>query len=184
MTALAEHVSARSELQPASIIAKRRFHLLKRRMKMEMRNTTFRTLLVGDNGSPAAEHAVTVAISLARALHARVIVLGVITPPSAESEAEGYGMENPAKARALLEKKFSALQRTADGEGISLATYIVDGDPEKNIETIADRESVDLIVVGHRDVSRVRRWLEGSTSEDLVKRARTSVLIVRSEKEI
>jgi nucleotide-binding universal stress UspA family protein len=149
-----------------------------------MKNTSFKTILVGDNGTPAAEHAVTVAMSLARALSSRVIVLGVVTPPSAESQAEGYGMDDPAKVQALLQEKFSALKQTAGQEGISLATHIVDGDPEKNIEAIADRESVDLIVVGHRDVSRVRRWLEGSTSEDLVKKARTSVLVVRNDTEV
>lgn len=138
---------------------------------------------MGDNGTPAAEHAVTVAMSMARALNSRVIVLGVVTPPSAESQAEGYGMEDPANVHTRLQEKFSALKQTSDQQGISLATHIVDGDPEKNIETIADRESVDLIVVGHRDVSRVRRWLEGSTSEDLVKKARTSVLIVRNDPE-
>jgi nucleotide-binding universal stress UspA family protein len=146
-----------------------------------MKDSTFKTILVGDNGTPAAEHAVNAAISLARALNSRVIVLGVVTPPSAESQAEGYGIDDPAHARALLQEKFSVLKRTADEEGMSLETHIVDGDPEKNIEAIADRELVDLIVVGHRDVSRVRRWLEGSTSEDLVKKAQISVLVVRHE---
>lgn len=149
-----------------------------------MKNTSFKTILVGDNGTPAAEHAVTVAMSLARALNSRVIVLGVVTPPSPESQAEGYGMDDPSKVQAFLQEKFSALKQTANEERISLTTQIVDGDPEKNIEAIAERESVDLIVVGHRDVSRVRHWLEGSTSEDLVKKARTSVLVVRNDTEV
>lgn len=149
-----------------------------------MKNTSFKAILVGDNGTPAAEHAVTVAMSLARALNSRVIVLGVVTPPSAESQAEGYGMDDPGKVQAFLQDKFSALKQTANEERISLTTQIVDGDPEKNIEAIAERESVDLIVVGHRDVSRVRHWLEGSTSEDLVKKARTSVLVVRNDTEV
>ncbi|MGB6872235.1 MAG: universal stress protein [Acidobacteriaceae bacterium] len=151
---------------------------------MKMETAPFKTILVGDNGTSTAEHAVSVALFLARELNSRVIVLGVVTPPSAESQAEGYGMDDPAKARALLQEKFSVLKRTADEEGISLETHIVDGDPEKNIETFADRESVDLIVVGHRDVNRVRRWLEGSTSEDLVKKAKTSVLVVRNDTDI
>lgn len=141
----------------------------------------FKTILVGDNGTSAAEHAVTVAASLAKALNARLMVLGVVAPPSAESQAEGYGMEDPGKTRARLAGKFAALEQTARQEGISLTTQIVDGDPEKNIALVAEREGVDLIVVGHRDVSRVRRWLEGSTSEDLVKKAHSSVLVVRSE---
>lgn len=138
---------------------------------------------MGDNGTPAAERAVRVALSLARDLEARVIVLGVVPPPSAESQAEGYAIDDAARTRARLEEKFAALRRTAAEEQIALETRIVDGDPEKHLLALAERESVDLIVVGHRDVSRVRHWLERSTSEDLVKKARTSVLVVRKDPE-
>ncbi|MGB6132785.1 MAG: universal stress protein [Acidobacteriaceae bacterium] len=89
---------------------------------MKMETAPFKTILVGDNGTSTAEHAVSVALFLARELNSRVIVLGVVTPPSAESQAEGYGMDDPAKARALLQEKFSVLKRTADEEGISLET--------------------------------------------------------------
>lgn len=144
-----------------------------------MNNETFRTILIGDNGTPEAEYAVDVAISLANGLKAKVIVLGVLTPPSAESQAEGYGLDSAAKARKMLEEKFARLQALGRKDGISIVTDIVEGDPEEMIEGRAEAEDVDLIVVGHRDVTRLRHWLEGSTSESLVKKSKTSVLIVR-----
>ncbi len=69
-------------------------------------------------------------------------------------------------------------------DGISITTEIVEGDPEEMIERRAEAGDVDLIVVGHRDVTRVRRWLEGSTSETLVKKSKTSVLVVRDGDEV
>jgi nucleotide-binding universal stress UspA family protein len=144
-------------------------------------NTAFKTILIGDNGTAEAERALEVAISLAGSLKAKLIVLGVLTPPSAESQAEGYGLDSAAKAKTMLEGKFSGLQELAQRDGISITTEIVEGDPEEMIESRAESEEVDLIVVGHRDITRARRWLEGSTSESLVKKSKTSVLVVRDE---
>jgi nucleotide-binding universal stress UspA family protein len=145
----------------------------------QMNNTGFKTILIGDNGTSEAERAVDVAISLAGSLKAKLIVLGVITTPSAESQAEGYGLDSGVKAKKILEAKFSQLRELGQRDGISIATEIVEGDPEEMIERRAEAEDVDLIIVGHRDVTRVRRWLEGSTSESLVKKSKTSVLVVR-----
>jgi nucleotide-binding universal stress UspA family protein len=144
-----------------------------------MIHAAFSTILIGDNGTAEAERAVEVAISLAGSLKAKLIVLGVLTPPSAESQAEGYGLDSAAKVRTMLEEKFSRLQELGQRDGISITTEIVEGDPEEMIEGRAEAENVDLIVVGHRDVTRVRRWLEGSTSESLVKKSKISVLVVR-----
>lgn len=144
----------------------------------------FKTIMTGDNGNPTAERAVDVALSLAAALQAHLIVVGVVTPPSAESQAEGYGMDSEAKARTMLEAKFTRLKQMAQTKNLSLATEIVEGDPEEMIEQRAEAEGVDLIVVGHRDVTRVRRWLEGSTSETLVKKSKVSVLVVRDGEEL
>jgi nucleotide-binding universal stress UspA family protein len=146
-----------------------------------MINSAFKTILVGDNGTAEAERAVEVAISLAGSLKAKLIILGVLTPPSAESQAEGYGLDSAAKARTMLEGKFAQLQELGQRDGISITTEIVEGDPEEMIQRRAEAEDVDLIVVGHRDVTRVRRWLEGSTSENLVKKSKISVLVVRDE---
>lgn len=145
----------------------------------QMIDTAFKRILIGDNGSAGAERALEVAVSLAGSLGARLIVLGVLTPPSAESQAEGYGLDSAAKAKTMLEEKFSGLEERCRREGISITTEIVEGDPEEMIEGRAEAEDADLIIIGHRDVTRVRRWLEGSTSETLVKKSRTSVLVVR-----
>ena len=62
-----------------------------------------------------------------------------------------------------------------------MISEIAAGDVEKEIERKSEEVSADLIIVGHRDISRVRRWLEGSTSEKLVQRSSASILIVHDE---
>ena len=120
---------------------------------------SFNSILVGDDGTPEAEQAVAVAISLGEKLGAKVILLGVVPPPSAESQAEGYGLTSSSNARKKLQEQ---LERTA----------------ESSIEEVAQRTGADLIVVGRRHISRIRHWLEGSTSESLVRRCPVSVLVV------
>jgi len=69
---------------------------------------------------------------------------------------------------------------TAKARGVEILVEIVAGDPEKQIEKHASEEGADLIVVGHRNVSRLRHWLERSTSEALVNKAKTSILVVHN----
>lgn len=140
----------------------------------------FEKIIVGSNGTPEAEHAVEVAVSLAACIGAKVVLLGVASPPSAEAQAEGYALENPAAARHKLEAQLSRLADAARSRGVDIIAEVAEGDPERQIEKHASEEGADLIVVGHRNVSRVRHWLEKSTSEALLHRAKTSILVVHT----
>jgi nucleotide-binding universal stress UspA family protein len=146
-----------------------------------MNISSFRRILVGVNGTSGSERAIEVAISLAGSLHAQIIVLGVIAPLSPETQAEGVGLEEASNQRVQLEEQVSKSVATAHDLGIDVVPEIVEGEPEKEIERKAEEASVDLIVVGHRDIGRVRRWLEGSTSETLVRRSQISVLVVHDD---
>ena len=143
-----------------------------------MHSSPFRRILVGANGTPESERAVEVAISLAKSLGAQVIVLGVIAPLSAETQAEGIGLEKASNAYLQIQEQVRKSAAAAHGLEVDMISEVVDGDPEKEIERKSDEVSADLIVVGHRDISRVRRWLEGPTSETLVQTSKASVLVV------
>jgi nucleotide-binding universal stress UspA family protein len=139
---------------------------------------TFQTILVGDNGTPEAERAVAVAMSLAEKLKARLILLGVVPPPSAESQAEGYGLTSTAAARKRLEDHLENTAQSGRRSGINVVVEIVEGLPEASLEERAEQDGADLIVVGQRHISRIRAWLERSTTECLVRRCPVSVLVV------
>jgi nucleotide-binding universal stress UspA family protein len=139
---------------------------------------SFNSILVGDDGTPEAERAVAVAISLGEKLGAKVILLGVVPPPSAESQAEGYGLTSSSNARKRLQGQLERTAQTGRQTGIEVAVEIVEGTVESSIEEVAQRIGADLVVVGRRHISRIRHWLEGSTSESLVRRCPVSVLVV------
>ncbi len=139
---------------------------------------TFRSILVGDNGAPEAQHAVEAAFALAQCCNARLMVLGVLTPLAPEQEAEGVGLEKAEAERAGLRAKLEQAAEAGRAKGIDVTWDLVHGRAEPEIERFVKEHAVDLLVVGHRDISRPRRWLEGSTSEDLAHKLDVSILIV------
>jgi nucleotide-binding universal stress UspA family protein len=146
-----------------------------------MVHSAFKTILVGDDGTPEAERAVEVAVSLAHSLRAKLIVLGVVGPPSAESQAEGYGFETVAQVREKLKERLQRKIQAGGQSGIEVITEIFEGKPDEVIVQRVEQDSADLVVVGHRDIARVRHWLEGSTSESLVRHCPVSVLVVHDD---
>jgi nucleotide-binding universal stress UspA family protein len=145
-------------------------------------SAAFKTILVGDDGTPEAERAVEVAISLAQSLRAKLIVLGVVGPPSPESQAEGYGLETATQAREKLKQRLHRKVQAGGQSGIEMSTEIFEGKPDEVIVRRVEQDSVDLVVVGRRDIARVRHWLEGSTSESLVRHCPVSVLVVHEDR--
>jgi nucleotide-binding universal stress UspA family protein len=101
-----------------------------------------------------------------------------VLPPSAESQAEGYGLTSSLNARKKLQEQLERKAQTGRQTGIEVAVEIVEGTADSSIEEVAQRTGADLIVVGRRHISRIRHWLEGSTSESLVRRCPVSVLVV------
>ncbi len=144
-------------------------------------SAAFKTILVGDDGTPEAEQAVDVAISLAHSLRAKLIVLGVVGPPSPESQAEGYGLETVAQAREILKERLERKLQASGQSGTEVITEIFEGRAAEVILQRVEQNSVDLVVVGRRDIGQVRHWLEGSTSERLVRHCPVSVLVVHDD---
>jgi nucleotide-binding universal stress UspA family protein len=139
----------------------------------------FRSILVAYDGTPAASKIVDVAMSLARNVGAKLTVLGIVPPLSAEASAEGWGLDKEQGFRPHLEAEMRRLTLQANELAVEISTEIVSGDPDKTIEDRARGDDADLIVVGHRTITRVRRWFEGkSTAEGLVSSAKTSVLVI------
>lgn len=64
-------------------------------------------------------------------------------------------------------------------EGVAVDKLLELGSPAETIIKIAKKGNVDLIVVGSRGLSSIRRFLLGSVSDDISLHSRCSVLIVR-----
>jgi nucleotide-binding universal stress UspA family protein len=64
-------------------------------------------------------------------------------------------------------------------QGVTFNSVLEYGSPAEVIIKVAKKADVDIIIVGSRGLSSVRRYLLGSVSDDISIHARSSVLIVR-----
>lgn len=138
-------------------------------------------ILVGVDGSPEATAAVEKAAALAKALGARLKIAYVVPrrpPPGPEAYVA------PGDRRDLLERHYVAallhqveLDCARDGLVVDSETHT--GPIAETLADAADEGGFDLIVVGHRGRSGVRRTLLGSVADRLAQISRKPVLVVR-----
>lgn len=145
-----------------------------------MTKAFFQRALVGADGTDASQLAIDVAIALAKRFGSELHCIGVIRPPSPETEAEVVGFEQLERDHKAIRDQVGSCADRARGEGVQAITVELDGDPESVIENYGLENEFDIIIVGHHHLNRFRRFLEGSTSDSLVEHSSASVLVVRA----
>jgi nucleotide-binding universal stress UspA family protein len=140
------------------------------------------TYLIATDGSPEADEAVDYGISMAKRTGATVRVLCV-----AELTQEPMGIEPGVERRAVRRPGFTlaeanvkaavgrarAARLGAEGRVVQAA------DPAVGIVREAEEVGADLIVLGSRGLTGIRRIVLGSVAEAVVERAHCPVLVVR-----
>ena len=61
----------------------------------------------------------------------------------------------------------------------TVKTKILEGAPAKVMAEYAKEEGYDLIIVGSRGLSGIKKWIPGSVSSDIVKNCCVSVMVVK-----
>lgn len=131
--------------------------------------TKLSKILVAVDGSESAEKALEYAAQLAKKHKAKVTLLNV-----GESKLFGF---KPEVAREVGEHILS--DAAAKVKGLKLNTQLEFGNPAETLIEVAEKGNYDLIVVGSRGLSSVKRFFLGSVSDDVSHHAKCSVLIVR-----
>jgi nucleotide-binding universal stress UspA family protein len=142
-------------------------------------------ILVPVDGSKPSEEALYVAIDLLKSKGGELFVLTVV--PSFES----FDLELSASNRETLKRDFEAkggrvVNRSCDiatGEGVKVhckaevsATNVPDA-----IIAFAEKEQMDLVVIGSRGLSPASRFRMGSVASKVVRHAPCSVYVVKQK---
>lgn len=143
---------------------------------------TFRKLLVPLDGSEFSEHALGVVRNLARGLGAEVHLVHVLvqTPDyvhkAPEMDLQWQQEAVPGAERYLQEKA----EEVAAGTDVTTRTAVLNGPVEDALVHYAEEEpGVDLIVLTSHGYGGVQRFWLGSTTDQLVRRSRVPLLVVR-----
>ncbi|MDA0336632.1 MAG: universal stress protein [bacterium] len=140
-------------------------------------------ILVAIDFSPAAVAAVRQEVSLAEAFDAELLLLHVLHVPA---EAPGF-----YSSRKLGRKLFRNMEESATGmmeEFVAkhlkkvkqkFETRILPGLPGDELVRQAEKEKVDLVVIGTRGHSGLKRLLLGSVADHVIRACSCPVLSVR-----
>ncbi|MDG6994988.1 MAG: universal stress protein [Nitrososphaerota archaeon] len=147
-----------------------------------MRTPEISKILVAVDGSENAARAARVAATIASNSGAELTILYVIDIPAVPS-GETYVPfdEIEVRAREEADRFMPKLESAAKEMGVKTRIEILEslGSLVRTITDYADREKIDLLVVGTRGMGGFKRLVLGSVASGLVQYAHCSVLVVR-----
>ena len=146
-------------------------------------------ILVAVDGSQNSDRALDFALDIAEKYGAALTVLNVSEPPAIgavpmePTAVSGESMvmfgKDLLKIHEEILRKAVAHAKIVKPE-ISVSTKLREGNPVLEIVSFAKEEGVDLVMVGHQGVGRVKEFFGlGGISEKVVHLAPCSVVIVR-----
>ena len=147
-------------------------------------------IVVGTDGSDTARIAVAHAVALAQASGGTLHVVHAFQNVSLGMAAIAAGTGGPA---VDLDRLNTGLQDNAGhviGEvvsecergGVKVESHIVSGEPADALVTVAEKVGADLVVVGNRGMSGVKRFMLGSVPNRISHHCPCSLLIVDTSK--
>ena len=139
-------------------------------------------IVVGTDGSPPAERAVQEAIGIAGRDGAKLHIVTAFPDPAMFQERVATGATPvDVNLRDLAESVAMRRVHDANEKGIEVETHAREGNPAEAILDTANEVKADLIVVGNRGLSGIKRFLLGSVSQKVSEHADCNVMIVRPD---
>jgi nucleotide-binding universal stress UspA family protein len=137
-------------------------------------------ILVPTDFSGHADEAFRVAHTLARLTGAEVILFHVAQPPAVVTEG-GRLLADPGKGEAVnLWDRFDHTQPPDPRVRVTHEVIVADSPGAGHILDILERLGCDLIVMGMHGRSWLKQRLFGSVTEEVVRRARCPVMVVKA----
>ena len=155
-----------------------------------------RSIVVGTDGSEPADAAVRRATDLASREGARLHLVTAyhhqqILPETTIWTNDPKGVIDTGRTgggpqpetvdlREVAESVVKRAAREALSKGVEVETHAREGHPAEVIIEVANQVHADLIVVGSRGLTGIKRYLLGSVSSKVSEHAPCNVMIVRS----
>jgi nucleotide-binding universal stress UspA family protein len=140
---------------------------------------TISRILVPTDFSAHADEAFRVAHTLARATGAEVIVFHVARPPAVVTEG-GELLAGPGQEPTDLWERFREIQSGDPRVRVEHRVIVADRPGAAHVLEVLDKLGCDLIVMGTHGRRGLRHLLFGSVTEDVVRRARCPVMVVKA----
>jgi len=134
------------------------------------------TILVALDCSDLCERVMETVQDLKLHSSTKVILSHVIIPPESNLELPADRPHPESPALLYIEKQLQAFQAQLPVES---DIEIVTGDPAEEIVRLANIHQADMIVLGCRGLTGLKRIVQGSVSSEVLEAANCSVLVVK-----
>ena len=142
----------------------------------------YKVIVVGTDGSDRAGIAVRAAMALAKVSGAELHAVNVVHPSVGIGFADSRAQQDQVNTmREEAEAIRSQLLTDAEAEGLSLKVHNPGGDAAKALLGTAENISADLVVVGNRGMSGMKRFAQGSVPNTVAHNCHCDVLIVDTD---
>ncbi|MDR2544720.1 MAG: universal stress protein [Methanobrevibacter sp.] len=141
----------------------------------------YKKILVPTDGSKFSEKSEEHALFLGEAMGSEIIGLSVVDTKFFNGLPAGdtiYEINQILKEESKKNlRRFEEIKKEKNSD-VKLRTIAIEGSPADTILEVAEKEGVDLIVIGSSGKTGLQKFLMGSVAEKVVKLAKSNVLIV------
>ncbi len=148
-----------------------------------MASKLYKKILIATDGSEYTKNSIEYGIELAKNTQAKLHVIYVIDTAAFASipmDAAWESMYELLKQEGDEATKYVADK--AEAEGLTAERFTVEGHPAEEIIKYAEKNSINLIIMGTLGKSGLDRFLLGSVAEKVVRTSKIPVLVVRGKK--
>jgi nucleotide-binding universal stress UspA family protein len=153
-------------------------------------NQFFSKILVPIDGSEPSFHAARVAVNIANKFNSELIIIYVVVSPSKSEYANLTGLVTPKQIDMIIENAkresrnwFKKIEDKVKEENsnikISMKVLLTGIAIYGEVIQFAQQENIDLIVIGTRGRSGIKKLLLGSTASGVVTYANCPVLVTK-----
>lgn len=141
----------------------------------------YRKILIATDGSKASEKAANFGIEIAKLSGAKIYAVYVIDITYYDSMLmdETWKKEEYERFKKIGHIATSFVEETAKSAGMEAESILLKGNSVEKIVDFAEKQEVDMIVVGSLGKSGIERFVLGSVSGKVVRHAKVPVLVVR-----
>ena len=145
---------------------------------------SFKKILVPTDFSAHSQEAVRTAADVAQKYGASIALVHVYEPV-AYTLPEGYVLVTPQQLVDLnteFDRRLAAAKKEAEAAGArTVTTELLQGPPPYEIVDFAERNAIDLIVMGTHGRTGIKHTLLGSIAERVLRKAPCPVLTVKAD---
>jgi len=132
----------------------------------------YERILVPLDGSKLAEASLLYTEKLARKLGSQTTLISVLLFGSESDEGQYHH---------LHQFYIQGMAKTMKQKAIKVKSVIVTGDPAEQIVDYADKKNIDLIIMGTRGRSALKRWVLGSVADKVVSAISCPVALITTD---